>query len=175
MEKLHKLFDMLLGLLLAGMVVLVFGNVLLRYGFNSGIVMSEELSRLFFVWLTFIGAVMAMLGNEHIGMDAVLKILPAAGKKTFVLLACIGIIVLAIMLALGAYAQMQLNWDNTMPVSGMPVAYQYLSIIFCGVSIALIVLFRLVQFLRHKIEVDGLLQVHESAELNEIQHEQVAP
>jgi hypothetical protein len=41
---------------LAAMVVLVFGNVVLRYGFNSGIAVSEELSRWLFVWLTFMGA-----------------------------------------------------------------------------------------------------------------------
>ena len=44
---------------LAGMVVLVFGNVVLRYGFNSGIVVSEEVSRWLLVWLTFLGAIVA--------------------------------------------------------------------------------------------------------------------
>ncbi|MFX9664927.1 TRAP transporter small permease subunit, partial [Acinetobacter baumannii] len=38
--------------LLAAMVVLVFGNVVLRYAFNSGLTMSEEVSRWLFVWLT---------------------------------------------------------------------------------------------------------------------------
>ena len=37
------------------MVVLVFGNVVLRYAFNSGLTMSEEVSRWLFVWLTFMG------------------------------------------------------------------------------------------------------------------------
>lgn len=40
------------------MVVLVFGNVVLRYAFNSGITVSEELSRWLFVWL-FVGAIVA--------------------------------------------------------------------------------------------------------------------
>ena len=42
------------------MVVLVFGNVVLRYGFNSGITISEELSRWLLVWLTFLGAIVAL-------------------------------------------------------------------------------------------------------------------
>ena len=45
---------------LAVMVVLVFGNVALRYIFNSGITMSEELSRWLLVWLTFLGAIVAL-------------------------------------------------------------------------------------------------------------------
>ena len=36
------------GLFLAVMVVLVFGNVVLRYAFNSGLTMSEEVSRWLF-------------------------------------------------------------------------------------------------------------------------------
>ena len=46
--------------LLAAMVVLVFGNVVLRYVANSGITVSEELSRWFFVWMTFLGAVVGL-------------------------------------------------------------------------------------------------------------------
>ena len=47
-----KLLELLLVLLLAAMVVMVFGNVVLRYAFNSGITVSEELSRWAFVWMT---------------------------------------------------------------------------------------------------------------------------
>ena len=52
---------------LALMVVLVFGNVVLRYGFNTGITVSEELSRWLFVWITFMGAIVAMKEGTHLG------------------------------------------------------------------------------------------------------------
>ena len=52
-----KLLEKLMVVLLTAMVVMVFGNVVLRYLFDSGIDVSEELSRYVFVWLTFIGAV----------------------------------------------------------------------------------------------------------------------
>ncbi|MBU0892182.1 MAG: TRAP transporter small permease subunit, partial [Gammaproteobacteria bacterium] len=58
-----RVLDALGGLFLAAMVVLVFGNVVLRYVFNTGITISEELSRWLFVWLTFMGAVVAL--REH--------------------------------------------------------------------------------------------------------------
>jgi drug/metabolite transporter (DMT)-like permease len=45
---------------LAVMVVLVFTNVVLRYALNSGIAVSEELSRWLFVWLTFLGGIVAL-------------------------------------------------------------------------------------------------------------------
>ena len=53
LHQIGRLIDLLLAVALAIMVVLVFGNVVLRYGFNSGITTSEELSRWLFVWLTF--------------------------------------------------------------------------------------------------------------------------
>jgi len=56
-DRLFRAIDALLATLLLAMVLMVFGNVVLRYAFNSGIVVSEELSRFCFVWLTFIGAI----------------------------------------------------------------------------------------------------------------------
>ena len=64
------------------MVVLVFGNVVLRYAFNMGITVSEELSRFLFVWLTFLGAIVALREHGHLGVDMVVSRLPATGKKT---------------------------------------------------------------------------------------------
>ncbi len=68
-RSMHEVLDWYCGLIkvlavacLAGMVVLVFGNVVLRYGFNSGIVVSEEAARWLLVWLTFLGAIVALQG-----------------------------------------------------------------------------------------------------------------
>ena len=66
---------------LALMVVLVFGNVVLRYAFNSGITLSEELSRWLMVWLTFLGAVVALREHAHLGVDTLIRALPPLGKR----------------------------------------------------------------------------------------------
>ena len=79
--------DALGGICLAVMVLLVFGNVVLRYTFNSGITVSEELSRWLFVWLTFMGAVVALREHGHLGTDVLVSRLPAGGKKVCLVLA----------------------------------------------------------------------------------------
>ncbi len=76
-----KLLTFLCVCALAIIVVLVFGNVVLRYGFNSGLTMSEELSRWLFVWLTFMGAVVALNERTHLGTDMMVARLPVLGKK----------------------------------------------------------------------------------------------
>jgi TRAP-type C4-dicarboxylate transport system permease small subunit len=65
---------------LALMVVMVFGNVVLRYGFNSGITVSEELSRWLFVWMTFLGALVALRNHAHLGTDTA-GLAPAGGGQ----------------------------------------------------------------------------------------------
>ncbi|WP_363261172.1 TRAP transporter small permease subunit, partial [Rhodoferax sp.] len=54
-----KLLELLVVVCMVAMVLMVFGNVVLRYGFNSGIDVSDELSRYCFIWLTYIGAMVA--------------------------------------------------------------------------------------------------------------------
>ena len=74
-EGYFHLLKFLIVVCLALMVILVFGNVVLRYVFNSGITMSEELSRWLMVWLTFLGAIVALREHYIVAMQAALHIL----------------------------------------------------------------------------------------------------
>ena len=59
-----KLLEILIVVFVVAMVVMVFGNVVLRYGFNSGISISDEMSRYCFIWLTYVGAMVASVGMD---------------------------------------------------------------------------------------------------------------
>ena len=76
-----KLLDAVTAALLFVMVVLVFGNVVLRYGFNSGWSISEELSRWAFIWVVFLGSIAAMHHRGHLGSDMLISRLPRLGQK----------------------------------------------------------------------------------------------
>ena len=76
-----KLLELLVVVCMVAMVIMVFGNVVLRYAFNSGITISDEMSRYCFIWLTYIGAMVAMREGGHLGVDTLVKHLPVAGKK----------------------------------------------------------------------------------------------
>lgn len=120
---------------LAVMVALVFGNVVLRYGFNSGLVLSEELSRLLFVWLIFLGAILASLEHAHIGVDLLVRRLPMGGRRA--LIALTGALMLALcgFLVVGCWRQMTVNFDNFMPVSGVPYAVLYAAGLVGGIGL----------------------------------------
>ena len=71
-----QLLTMITVLCLFFMVIMVFGNVVMRYAFNSGITVSEELSRWLFLWLIFLGASVAVHEQAHMGSDMVMEKLP---------------------------------------------------------------------------------------------------
>ena len=79
--KIIKGVEVVLIVMFGIMAVLVFGNVVLRYGFNSGIVFSEEASRFMFMWLTLIGALIVMKDHGHLGMSSVVDRLGERGRR----------------------------------------------------------------------------------------------
>ncbi len=165
-----RALDMLSGLCLAIMVVLVFGNVVLRYTANSGITVSEELSRWLFVWLTFMGAVVALREHGHLGTDVLVSRLPAAGKKVCLVLAQISMLYVSWLLLKGSWAQMVINADTEAPVTGASVGIFYASGVLMGGSAIAILLRDLLRTLFVPLSDNELVMVQESEELAALQH-----
>ena len=165
-----RALDMLSGLCLAIMVVLVFGNVVLRYTANSGITVSEELSRWLFVWLTFMGAVVALREHGHLGTDVLVARLPAAGKKVCLVLAQISMLYVSWLLLKGSWAQMVINADTEAPVTGASVGIFYASGVLMGGSAIAILLRDLLRTLFVPLSDNELVMVQESEELAALQH-----
>lgn len=61
-----KILEAILAINLAILSCIVFINIILRYGFQTSILSVDELSRYLFVWLTFIGAIVAFMDNAHV-------------------------------------------------------------------------------------------------------------
>ncbi|HSI41351.1 MAG TPA: TRAP transporter small permease [Xanthobacteraceae bacterium] len=166
-----KLLKILIALLLAIMVVLVFGNVVLRYGFNSGITLSEEVSRWMFVWLTFLGAIVALREHAHLGVDSLVRRLPLAGKKACFLLSHGLMIYATVLLVIGTWQQAVINWDVVAPASGLSVAVFYGVGLVFGASAIPILLYEVARVLSGAAGEDDLVAVAESEEesLDDIQ------
>ena len=165
-----RVLDALSGLCLAVMVVLVFGNVVLRYTLNSGITVSEELSRWLFVWLTFMGAVVALREHGHLGTDALVSRLPAVGKKACLVLAQIAMLYVSWLLLSGSWAQMLINWETEAPVTGASVGVFYASGVLMGGSGIAILLHDLLRTLFVPLAEHELVMVQASEELAALAH-----
>lgn len=161
-----RLLDMLGGLCLALMVVLVFGNVVARYALNSGITISEELSRWLFVWLTFMGSIVALREHGHLGTDMLVSRLPPAGRRACLALAQVAMIFVSWLLLSGSWAQMLINWETEAPVTGASVAIFYASGVLMGASGIAILLRDLMRTLFTPLSEQNLVMVQESEEMS---------
>jgi TRAP-type transport system small permease protein len=159
-----KLIGYVIAAMLAVMVVLVFGNVFMRYAFNSGFTVSEELSRWLFVWLTFLGAVVALRSNGHLGTDMLVGRLGPTGKRI-----CMGISLLLMMYCLwlifkGSYDQTVVNWDSTSAVMEVSMGWFYASGMALSILGGLIIVSDLWRLVTGKIDDDHLMLMQESEE-----------
>ncbi|KPU93063.1 C4-dicarboxylate ABC transporter permease [Variovorax paradoxus] len=163
-DRACRVVEVLIATFLAAMVVLVFGNVVLRYGLNSGITVSEEVSRWLFIWITFLGALVALREHAHLGVDMVVGKLPPLGRKL-----CLGashLLMLYILWLLfqGSLAQTRINWDVEAPVTGASMAVVYASGLVFSVLAAALLLIELLRLVTGRLADDQLVAIQESEE-----------
>ena len=161
LDRYCRLLDAVIVFCLAAMVVLVFGNVVLRYGFNSGIAVSEELSRWLFVWLTFMGGVIGLREHAHLGSDMLVGRLGPAGKKVCLVCAYALMLLTCWLLFSGSLEQTKINWDVTAPSSGASMAWFYSVGLVFSVSAAAVLLVDLWKVITGRAGDDDLVMVSE--------------
>ncbi len=164
MDRLFKVAEAVLAALLLGMVLMVFGNVVLRYVFNSGIDVSEELSRYFFVWLTFIGAIVAMRDGSHLGMDAFVAKLPRQGKLVCLTIVQCLILLCCAMLFWGTWRQHEVNATTLAPVTGLSMIWVFGIGYLTSAAIAVQALHKLFRIVSGRIPDSELVCVAETEE-----------
>ena len=169
-----KLLEVVLVALLAAMVVMVFGNVVLRYGFNSGITFSEELSRWAYVWMTFLGAVVAIRENGHLGTDILVGRLGPTGRKVCLAIAETGMLYCTWLVFAGGLEQLRISLDVYAPVSGWSMAWLPGAAVAFAVSAALFHVMKLGRLLAGRLRDDELVTVQESEDLAHLKPEENA-
>jgi TRAP-type transport system small permease protein len=163
--KVSRILEALIGLILALMVVLVFGNVVLRYGFNSGITVSEELSRYLFVWLTFLGAVVAVREHAHLGVDSLVRALPHRGKLFCAVTSQLLMLVMVGFLFRGSWTQTVINLWTRSPVSEVPLSLIYIAGLVSSAMMAVLIVGNLWHVLFADATDDELILSVESEDL----------
>jgi len=127
-EKLDRLVDSLMGVLVLGMTVVVTIAVFYRYVLDHPLSWTEEITRMFIVWLSFLGAYAAMRENKHIGFDLlVAKFSPRFKTLTDL----VGQVLIGIFLLVVTYQGFIFSYeflDVTMPYTDIPLGWFYYSV-----------------------------------------------
>ena len=163
-DQLCKLIKIIMVVFLAIMVVLVFGNVVLRYGFNSGVAVSDELSRWLFVWITFLGAVVAMKEGTHLGTDTLISRLPVRGQKICFVIANLLMLFCCGLLTKGAWQIVGMNIGTKSPVMEISEGFFYGCGIFAACAGGAVLLIKMWRLARGELKDSELIGVRESEE-----------
>ncbi|MCI2256807.1 TRAP transporter small permease [Domibacillus sp. PGB-M46] len=164
-RSLENTLNIIMALALAVMVVLVFGNVVLRYLFNSGITWSEEMSRYLFIWLTFLGAIGAFKNKEHLGVDMLIKRLPNKMKRVVLVISDLLILAVLFLVLDGSWKMTMINIDSKAPATGLPLAFVYGTGILVSISMGVMTIQNLYQVVFNKIKDEDLVKISDSEEL----------
>lgn len=122
-DLIFKAVDGLLAAMLVIMLAMVLGNVILRYGFGTGITVSEELSRTMFVWITFVGAVVATREGTHLSVDSMVTHLPQRAKVACAVLSELLVLACCVLIFWGTWRQHEVNATTASLVTGMPLIW----------------------------------------------------
>jgi TRAP-type C4-dicarboxylate transport system permease small subunit len=160
-DALTRTLEVLMVLCLAVMLVMVFGNVVLRLFFNTGIDLSEEIPRFAFVWMTFLGAIVGMRRRAHLGVDILVQALPVLGRKVCWGLSQLVILVCCAYIVYGTYLQHDIIEGNASPVAQLSMLWVFGVSYLTGTAIGVICLSNLIRLFAGKVSEDELIDVHE--------------
>ena len=108
-----RIEETLIASILGAMTLLTFANVVARYGFNSNIFYALELTVFLFAWLVLLGASYAVKKTLHLGVDAVVNLVPTAGKRLLAFVVVAICLTYSVLLLKG-------SWDYWAPFANLP-------------------------------------------------------
>ena len=133
-----RILEAILAIIIAVLSCIVFINIILRYGFHTSILSVDELSRFLFVWLTFIGAIVAFMDGSHVQVSFLTEKLAPNNQRRLAILTHSLVLLLCLALALGALEKTRQDWSDFSPILGLPVGLMYAAALPTGLIIALL-------------------------------------
>jgi TRAP-type C4-dicarboxylate transport system permease small subunit len=80
-DRINWVIEQLVGTLGILMATLMGAQVIARYVFNHSLFWSEEVGRIFLVWLTFLGSTVAYKRKLHIGVEFFVRKFPVTVRR----------------------------------------------------------------------------------------------
>jgi C4-dicarboxylate transporter, DctQ subunit len=129
LKPLDWLEDTIAVVTMSSVSLIIFGQVVSRYGFNYTPSWSEELSRFLIVWSIFIGVSIGVRKNQHIGVDALIRFMPHKLKvASEVLLNLIGLVVVGILVYISiGYIKDTMEYEQLSPSMRIPMYIPYMA------------------------------------------------
>lgn len=105
--------EVLIAVGLGLMTLITFANVIARYVFQTNLLWALEATVFLFAWMVLLGTAYVMKKNAHLGVDVVISMLGAGGRKVLGLIAVLCCIIYAALLLKG-------GWDYWANFANLP-------------------------------------------------------
>jgi TRAP-type transport system small permease protein len=135
------------GLLLV-IVGLVFSNVVGRYFLHAPIRWSDEVAQFLFLWLSYLGALAALMGGRHYSFPNVINMLPANLRLAAKTVSDLIVLAMLAILVWGGVVLVDLLHYQRSPAIDLPVYYVYTALPLVSFLMALVIVFQIIARLR---------------------------
>jgi len=117
----YRLEEGVIALLLAFMTILTFIQVVLRYGFGSGILWGQEAVLYAFAWLVLFGLAYGLRTRAHLGIDLVVRMMAPPARRIVGLVAITACALFAGLMLYGSYVYIAVLYDVGVEAQDLPI------------------------------------------------------
>ena len=127
---LSRFEEILMMTSLSAIVIVMFIQVVMRYLFKNSLSWSEEISRYFFIWMTFLGMSYGLQTKSHLRIDFFENFFPIL-RKPFEYIGDIFFVGFSIYMLSPSVGVLQMLWKTyqTSPAMEIPMFFVYLSLL----------------------------------------------
>ena len=158
-DKLFRAIEILIAIFLGVMIFFTFLNVVLRQ-FSIGFAQTEEISRICFIYLIYLGSIIAARENQHLMIDTLICKLPEAGQKVLYVIIQALIIWLMATLANGSFTNAWNNRNDFWVATHFPIFFVHFAGGLLGVAVIIISIVNLYRLFVKKEPVMELFASH---------------
>jgi len=110
------------------MTIVVVLQVICRYLLGASLTWSEEFARFALVWITFLGAGIALRRRAHMGVQAIVEIFSPGVRKIVQVFTIFTILSFLVVAAFKGIELALFNMKQYSPAMGLPMGFVYLAI-----------------------------------------------
>ncbi len=118
---LSELEEGIISFLLASTTLLVFVEVVLRFVFNTGLMWAQEMTLLLSAWMVLFGVSYGVKVGSHIGVDAIVRLLPRNAKRVVSAIACVLAMIYCGLMIKGSYVYLMKMRSISLEMEDLPV------------------------------------------------------
>jgi tripartite ATP-independent transporter DctM subunit len=135
--------EALAAILVVVEIAVLAGGVISRYVFDAPLIWSDDLARFLFLWLSMLGAVIALERGEHMRLSVVVSRVPPGIRDWLEAVASLVVVLFLVLLLLPGYAEVEMQRVVTIDSLGLSDSYRVFALVLGALLMAILSVTRL--------------------------------